>query len=56
MISAALVIRLETREMPFKLELAWVTWQHRPSIEIALSLVANDSIGLRRKLDEVYPF
>jgi hypothetical protein len=56
LISAALVLRLETRQIPLDMGLIALAWLRRPVIEIVLNRASEDGIRLRRKLDEVYPF
>lgn len=56
LVSAALVWRLKTRPMPIDLELVAFIWQCRPVIENILHHNAIESLHLRKKLDEVYPF
>ena len=56
LISAALVLRLETRRIPLDMGLIALAWLRRPVIEIVLNRASKDGIRLRRKLDEVYPF
>ena len=56
LVSAALVWRLKTRPMPLDLEMIALVWLRRPVIEIILHRNTVESMHLRRKLDEVYPF
>ncbi|MCY3762406.1 MAG: hypothetical protein OXH50_14230 [Gemmatimonadetes bacterium] len=56
LVSAALVLRLETRQVPLDLGLIALTWLRRPVIEIVLNRASENAVRLRRKLDEVYPF
>ena len=56
LISAALVLRLETRQVPLDMGLIVLAWLRRPVIEIVLNRASENAIRLRRKLDEVYPF
>ena len=56
LISAALVLRLETRQVPLDMGLIVLNWLRRPVIEIVLNRASEEAVRLRRKLDEVYPF
>lgn len=62
LISAALVFRLQMREPPLDWGAVFMSWLHRPVIEIMLPREAPqpgrgyDVSGLRANLNTVYPF
>ena len=59
-VTAALVLRLQFRQLPVDPGLVLLTWLQRPAIEITLSQLSRSAADvdgrLASRIDEVYPF
>ena len=59
-VTAALVLRLQFRQLPVDPGLVLLTWLRRPAIEITLSQLSRSAAHMNQRLasriDEVYPF
>jgi hypothetical protein len=60
LLTAALVLRLQFRQLPFDPGLILLTWLQRPAIEITLAQLSRTAERPNRQLafmiDKVYPF